>query len=158
MVEFPRLVLGDFNLILLSPELEAAQEFLTTMLLTWAIDYLFSWHDISVSILICLLVMKDLDYVKTTQMMAEQYSSNRFTETEDILGKTPLKQVLHLDSSKWEVGHPGWKMWISEIVRKPRKMHITNIFSVTKFPLLFNVVLGKNHPVQVLFWTSEIYT
>ncbi|XP_060544590.1 CD209 antigen-like protein C isoform X1 [Pantherophis guttatus] len=30
-------------------------------------------------------MMKDLDYVKTTQLMAEQYSSNRFTETEDIL-------------------------------------------------------------------------
>lgn len=61
----------------------------------------------SVSILICLLVMEDLDYVKTTQLMAEQYSSNSFTETEDILGKTLLKKVLDLDSSKWKVGQPG---------------------------------------------------
>ncbi|KAM3848214.1 CD209 antigen-like protein A [Vipera latastei] len=30
-------------------------------------------------------MMKDLDYVKTTQLMAEKYTNNRFTETEDIL-------------------------------------------------------------------------
>ncbi|XP_039191288.1 CD209 antigen-like protein C isoform X1 [Crotalus tigris] len=30
-------------------------------------------------------MMKDLDYAKTTQLMAEKYTSNRFTETEDIL-------------------------------------------------------------------------
>ncbi|KAG8128834.1 hypothetical protein E2320_015619 [Naja naja] len=30
-------------------------------------------------------MMKHLDYVKTTQLMAEQHSSHRFTETEEIL-------------------------------------------------------------------------
>ncbi|XP_026532689.1 CD209 antigen-like protein C isoform X2 [Notechis scutatus] len=33
-------------------------------------------------------MMEDLDYVKTTQLMTEQYSSNRFAETEEILEST----------------------------------------------------------------------
>ncbi|XP_058027610.1 CD209 antigen-like protein C isoform X2 [Ahaetulla prasina] len=44
-------------------------------------------------------MMKDLDYVKTTQLMAEQYSSNRLSETEDILESVCSRGNITIDSS-----------------------------------------------------------